>query len=215
MSDSLWPHGLQYVRIPCPSSTPGARSNSCPLSWWWHPTISSSVIPFSFCVQSLSTSGSFLKSHVSSSGGQCIGTSASASVLPMNIQDWFPLGLIGLISLQSKGLSRVFSNNTVQKNQIFGAQLSLWSNSHIHTCKMYEKNVTSTKWTFVGKVMSLPFNMLFRFLLAFLPRSKLLLISWLQSPYGVILGPKKIKLSPFPLFPHLFAMKWWDLMPWY
>ena len=110
----------------------------------------------------------------------------------MNIWDWFPLGLTDLISLQSKGLSRVFSNTTVQQNQIFGVQLSLWSISHIHTW-LLEKNVTLTKWTFVGKVMSLLFNMLFRFFIAFLPRSKHLLISWLQSQFAVIWGPKKIK----------------------
>jgi len=132
MSDSLWPHGLQHTRLPCPSPTPGACANSCPLSWWYHPTISSSV-PFSSRLQSFPASGSFPMSQFFTSGGQSIGVSASASVLPMNIQDWFPLGLTGLISLQSKGLSRVFSNTTVQKHQFFSAQLSLWSNSHIHT----------------------------------------------------------------------------------
>ena len=132
VSDSLWPHGLQHTRLPCPSPTPGACSNSCPLSHWCHPTISSSVISSS-CLQSFPTSGSFLVGQFFSSGGQSIGVSASASVLPMNIQDWFPLGLTGCISLQSKGLSRVFSNTTVQKHQFFGTQLSLQSNSHIHT----------------------------------------------------------------------------------
>ena len=122
MSDSLWPHGLQHARLPCPSPTLGACSNSCPLSWWCHLTISSSVIPFSSCLQSFSASGSFLRSQFFASGDQSIGASASASVLPMNIQDWFPLGLI---SLQSKGLSRVFSNTTVQKHQFFSTQLSL------------------------------------------------------------------------------------------
>ena len=106
--------------------------NSCPLSQWYHPTISSSVIPFSSCFQSFPASGSLLMSRFIS-GGQSIGVSGSASVLPMNIQDWFPLGWIGLISLQSKGFLRVFSNTTIQKHQFFSAQLSLWSNSHIHT----------------------------------------------------------------------------------
>ena len=124
MSDSLWPHGLQHTRLPCPSPTPGAYSDSWPLSWWWHPTISSSVAPFSSCLQSFPASGSFQMSQFFTSGGQSIGASASASILPMNIQDWFPLGWTGWISLQSKGPSRVFSNNTVQKHQFFGAQLS-------------------------------------------------------------------------------------------
>ena len=126
MSDSLWPHGLQHARLPCPSPTPRAYSNSCPSSRWCHPTISSSVIPFSFRLQSFPASGSFQMSQFFfTSGGQSIGVSALASVLPMNIQDWFPLGWIGWISLQSKGLSRVFSNTTVQKHQSFGAKLSL------------------------------------------------------------------------------------------
>ena len=134
MTDSLRPHGLQHVRPPCPSPTPGVYSNSCPLSQWCHPTISSSVIPFSSCcLQSFPASESFPMSQFFASGGQNIGVSTSASVLPMNIQDLFLLGLTGLTSLQSKGLSRVFSNTTVQKHQFFGAQLSLWSNSHIYT----------------------------------------------------------------------------------
>ena len=121
----LQPHGLQHVRIPCPSPTPGACSNSCPLSQWCHPTISSSAVPFSSCLQSFPVSGSFLKSWLSKLGGQSIGASASVSVLLMNTQDWFLLGLTGLISLQSKGLSRVFSNTTVQKHQFFSIQPSL------------------------------------------------------------------------------------------
>ena len=112
----LWTHGLQHARPPCPSPTPGVYSNSCPLSQWCHPTISCSVIPFSSCLQFFSASGSFPKSQFFSSGGQNIGISASASVLPMNIQDWFPLGWTGWNSLQSKGLSRVFSNTKVQKH---------------------------------------------------------------------------------------------------
>ena len=123
--DSLRPHGLQHTRPPCPSSTPGAYPNSCPLSQECHTTISSSVIPFSFCLQSFPALGSFQMSQLFSSGGRSIGVSALASVLPMNIQNWFPLGWTGWISLQSKGLSRVFSNTTVQKHQFFGPQLSL------------------------------------------------------------------------------------------
>ena len=123
MTDSLPPHGLRHTRLPCLSLSPGACSNSCPLSWWCHPTISSSVACFSSCLQSVPASRSFPVSWVFTSGDQTIG--ASASVLPMNIQGWFPLGLTSLVSLQSKGLSRVFSSNTVQKHQFFGAQPSL------------------------------------------------------------------------------------------
>ena len=124
VSNSLQPHELQHTRLPCPSPTPKACSNSCPSNWWCHPTISSSVVPLSSCIQSFPASGSFQMSQFFTSDSQSIGTSASASVLPMNIQDWFPLGLTGLISLQPKGLSRVFSNTTVQKHQFFGIQLS-------------------------------------------------------------------------------------------
>ena len=116
-------HGLQHTRLPCPSPTPRACSNSCPLSQWCHPTILSSIFPFSSCLQSFPASGSFPMSQFFASGGQSIGASPSASVLPMNIQDLFPLQLTGLISLQSKGLSRVFSNTTVQKHKFFGARL--------------------------------------------------------------------------------------------
>ena len=133
VSNSLQAHGLKYVRPPCPSPTPGVYSNSCPLSWWCHPTISSSVVPFSSHLQSFPASGSFQMSQFLTSSGQSIGVSASASVISMNIQDWFTLGLVGWIFFQSKGLSRVFSNTTVQKHQFFGPQLSLQSNSHIHT----------------------------------------------------------------------------------
>ena len=133
MSDSLQPHKLQHARPPCPSPTPGVHPNPCPLYRWCLPTISSSVIPFSSYLQSFPASGSFLLSQFFTSGGQSTGVSASASVLPMNIQNWSPLGWTGWISLQSKELSRVFSNTTVQKHQFLGAQLSLKSNSHIHT----------------------------------------------------------------------------------
>ena len=126
---TLQPHGLEHARLPCPSISPGICSHSCPLSWWCHPTISSSAIPFSSCLQSFLASGSFPMSQFFASGGQSIGASASASVLPMNIQDWFPLGLSGLISLQSKGLSRVFSNTTSKasihwRSAFFMVQLS-------------------------------------------------------------------------------------------
>ena len=127
VSDSLQPHGLQHTRLPCPSSSPGICSNSCPLSWWCYPTISSSVIPFSSCLQSFPASGSFLMSWLFTSDGPSIGVLVLASVLLMNIQGWFPLGLTDLISLLSKWFSRVFSNTTVQNHQFFSAQPSLWS----------------------------------------------------------------------------------------
>ena len=133
LSNSLRPHELQHTRSPCPSPTPGVHPHPCPSSQWWHPTILFSVIPFSSCPQSFPASGSFQMSQLFASGGQSIGVSASASVLLMNTQDWSPLGWTGWISLQSKGLSRVFFNTTVQNHQFFGAQLSSQSNSHIHT----------------------------------------------------------------------------------
>ena len=134
MSDSLQPYGLQHTRLPHPSPTPGACSNSSSASSWWrHPTISSSVVPFYSCLQSFPASGSFPMSQFFTSGGQSLGASGSASVLPMGIQDWFLLELTGLISLLSKGLSIVFSNTTVPKCRFFSAQPSLWSNLHIHT----------------------------------------------------------------------------------
>ena len=133
MSDSLRPHESQHTRPPCPSPTPEVHSDSCPLSWWCHPAISSSVFPFSSCPQSLPASGSFPMSPHFAWGGQSIGVSVSTSVPPMNTQNWSPLGWTGWISLQSKGLSRVFSITTVQKHQFYGAQLSSQSNSHIHT----------------------------------------------------------------------------------
>ena len=132
-SNSLRPHGLQHSRLPCPSPTPRACSDSRPLSQWCHPTISSSIVPFSSYLQSFSKSGSFPMSQFFTSGGQSIGVSALASVLPMNIKELFPLGLTGLISLQSKWLSRVFSNTTVQKHQFFSIPLTLEFKSHIHT----------------------------------------------------------------------------------
>ena len=138
VSNCLWPHELQHTRPPCPSQTPRVHPNSCPWSRWCHPTISSSVVPFFSHLQSFPALGSCTMSQFFASGGQSIGVSASASVLPMTIQDWFPLGLTVWISLQSKGLLRVFSNTTVQKHQSISTQPSLWSNSHIHT-RLLEK----------------------------------------------------------------------------
>ena len=147
MSNSLWPPGLQHTRLTCPSLYPGVCSDSYPLSRWWHPDISSSIAPFSSCCQSFLASGSFPMSQLFTSGGQGIGVSASSSVLSMNIQGWFPLGLTGLISLQSKGFSRVFSNTTVQKASI------LWLSAFFYgpTCQICLpkiKSSTSLKYTF-------------------------------------------------------------------
>ena len=133
MSDSLRPHVSQQARPPRPSPTPRVYSNSCPSSRWCHPAISSSVVPFSSCPQSIPASGSFQMSQLFASGGQSIGVSASESVLPMNTQDWSPLGWTGWITLQSRGLSRVFSNTIVRKHQFFSTQLFSQSKSHIHT----------------------------------------------------------------------------------
>ena len=146
MSDSLWPRGLQHARLPCSSLSPRACLNSCPLSQWCHPTISSFVTLFSSCLQSFPASGVFPVSWFFTSGGQSIG--ASASVLPMNIQDWCPLGLTGLISFQSKGLSRVFSNTTAQEHQFFGTQPSLWSTlTSVHECwKNHSFDYTDLCW---------------------------------------------------------------------
>ena len=140
MSDSLWSHGLQHTRLPCPSPTPRAYSNSCALNQWCRLTISSSAVPFSSCLQSFPAPGSFQTSQFFASGGQNTGVSASASVLPMNIEDLFPLGWTGSISLLSKGLSRVFFNTIVQKHQVFGTQLSLQSNSHTHIWLLEKPN---------------------------------------------------------------------------
>ena len=173
VSGSLWLHGLQHSRLPCPSLPPRDHSDSCPLSWWCHPTSSSSVIPFSSCLQSFPASRSFPMSQFFASGGQSIraSASASASVFPVNIQDWFPLGWTGWISLQSKGLSRVFSSSKasiLRCSAFFMVQLS-------HPYMTTGKTIALTRWIIVGKVMSVLFNMLSRLVIAFLPMSKPLL----------------------------------------
>ena len=178
MFNFLWHYGLQHASLPCPSLSPGACPNTCPSRWWCHPIILSSVVSFSHCLQTFPASRSFPMSPLFASGGQSIGTSASSSVLPMNIQGWFPLGLTGWVSLQSKGLLRVFSNTTVWKYQFFSSQPSLWSKLS-HPYMTTGKTIALTIWTFVSKVMSLLFNTLSRFVIAFLPRRKYLLISWL------------------------------------
>ena len=176
VSDSLQPHQLQHDRPPCPSPTPRVYQNSCPLSQWCHSTISSSVVPCSSCLQSFPAWGAFQMSQLFISSGPNTGASASTSVLPMNTQDWFPLVWTGWISLKFKGLSRVFSSTTVWKHQFFDAQLSLWSNSHIYLYMTTRKTIALTIWTFVSKMIPLLFNMLFRLVITFLPRSKRLLI---------------------------------------
>ena len=175
VSDSLRPHELQHARPPCPSPSPRIYSNLCPSSRSSHHAISSSVVPFSSCPQSLPASESFPMSQLFAWLGQSTGISASASVLPKNTQGWPPLEWTGWISLLSKGLSRVFSNTTVQKHQFFGAQLSLVQLSTPYMTT--GKTIALTRLTFVGKVISLPFNVLSRLVITFLPRSKRLLIS--------------------------------------
>ena len=206
MSDSLRPHELQHTRPPYPSPTPGVYPNPCPSSRWCHPTISSSVVPFSSCLQPFPASRSFPVGQFCTSSGQSIGVSASASVLSMNIQDWFPLGLTGLISLQYKSLLRVFTNTTVQKHPIllcsafFIVQLS-------HPYTTTGETIALTRWTFVSKIMSLLFNMLSKLVIAFLPRSKRLLISWLQSPSAafLLLPCKEVHQYNFYRF-HIYSL---------
>ena len=193
VSNTLRLHELQHARLPCPSSTPRACSDSCPLCWGYHPTVSPSVVPFSSCLQSFPSLGTFQMNQFFTSDGQSIGISASMSVLPMYVQDWLPLGLTGLISLPSKGLSRIFSNWFKIINSSELSFLCSPTPTPIHDYWKEKKNIALTRWTFVSKVTSLLFNILSRLVKAFLPRSKHLLISWLQSPSAVILEPKKIK----------------------
>ena len=174
--------------------------------------ISSSVVPFSSHLQSSPALGSFQMSQFFASGSQNIGVSASASVLPMNIQDWFPLGWTGWILLLCKGLSRVFSNTTVSKASIL-QRSAFYIDQLSHPYMTTGKTIALTRWTFVGQVISLLFNILSRLVITFLPRSKHLLISWLLSPSAVILEPRKIKSVTVSTV-SLFAMKWWDQMPW-
>ena len=161
MSDSLWPHGLQHTSLLCPSPSPRVCTSSCPLNWWCHPNISSSVTLLSFCLESYPTSGLFQWVSPSHQGVQSIGASASASVLPMSIQDWFPLRLTGLISLLSKRLLRVFSSTTVKKHQFFST-LFLYGPT-LTSIYDYGKPIALIIWTFVSKVLSLLFNILSSF----------------------------------------------------
>ena len=202
ISDSFQPHELQHARPPCPSPTHRVHSNSCPSSWWCHPAISSSVVPFSSCSQSLPASGSFPMSQLFAWGGQSIGVSALASVLPMNTQDWisFRMGWLDLLAVQGtlESLLQHHSSKALilQCSAFFIVQLS-------HPYMTTGKTIALTRWTFVGKVMSLLSNMLSRLVITFLARSKSLLISWLKSPSAVIFEPPNIKsdtvstVSPF------------------
>ena len=187
MSDSLQSHGLQHTRLPCPSLTPGVYPNACPLSWWCHPTISSFVVPFSR-LQSLPASGSFQISQLFTSGGQSIGVSVSASVHPMNIQDWFPLGWTGVLAVQGT-LKTLLQHHSSKASILRHSAFLIDQLSHPYMTT--GKTIALTRWTFVGKVMSLLFNMLSSLVIAFLPRSKCLLISWLQSPLQWFWSPRK------------------------
>ena len=199
MSSSLLSRGLQHTTFPCPSLTPGACSNSCPLSWWCHPTISSSVVSSS-CLQSFPASGSFLKSQFFTSCGQSIRVSTSAPVLPMNIQDWFSFMIDWLDLLAFQGtLKSLLQHHSLKASILHHSAFYMAQLSHPYMTT--GKTIALTRWTFVGKVMSLLFNMLSRLVIAFLPRSKRLLISWLQSPSVVILEPKKIVCHCFHCFP--------------
>ena len=199
MSKTLWPHEPKHARPPCPSPTHGVYTNPCPLNQRCHPNISSSVVPFSSCPQPFPASGSFQMSQLFTSGGQSIGVSWSTSILPKNTQDWSPLEWTGWISVQSKGLSRVFSNNTVQK--INSSVLSFVYHSALMSIYDQWKTIALTRGTFVDKVMSLLFNMLSMFVITFLPRSKRLLISWLQSHLQWFWSPKNKVWHCFQCFP--------------
>ena len=205
VSNSLRPHGLQHTRPPCPSPTPGAYLNSCPSHWWCHPTIPSSVIPFSH-FQSFPASGSFPISQFFASGCQSIGVSASTSGLMSFRMDW--LDLLALQGTLKSLLQHHSSKASILQCSVF------FIVQHSHPYMTKRKTIALSRRTFVGKVMSLLFNRLSRLVIAFLPRSKCLLISWLQSPSAVIFGVQKNSFSLFPSFPHLFAMKSWNQMPW-
>ena len=187
MSDSLWPHGQQHARLPCLSPTSGAYSNSYPSSWWCHPIISSSVVPFSSHLQSFPTRGSFPISQFFESGGQSIG--ASASVLTMNIQDWFPFGWTFRSPCRLRDSQE--SSPTPQFKSINSLVISFLYNPTLTSIHDYWKTIALPRQTFVDKVVSLLLNILSRLVITFLPRSKRLLISWLQSPSAVIRGPPK------------------------
>ena len=207
MSNSLQPHGPHHARLPCPSPTPRALSNSCPLCSGCHPTISSSVIPFSTHLQSFPASAPFKMRQFFPSGGQGIGSfSFSISISPSNEYSGlisFRMNCLDLLAVQRT----LESSPTPQFRSINSLALSFLYSPTFTSIHDYWKNHSFARWTFVDKVMSLLFNMLSRLVITFLPRSKRLLISWLESPSALILEPQKIKYVTIPLFPHLFAMK--------
>ena len=209
---TLRPHGLQHARLPCPSSTPGAYSSSCPLSRWCHPAISSSVVPFSSRLQYFPASASFLISQFFASGGQSFWLwSFSFSINHSNEYSgliFFRMDWLDLLTVQGT-LKSLLQHHSSKASILLCSAFLMVQLSHPYMTA--GKTIVLTIQTFVGKVMSLLFNTLSEFVIAFLPRSNHLLISGLQSLTTVILEPKKIL---FPLFPHLFAMKWWDQMPW-
>ena len=202
MSDSLRPHESQHARPPCPLPTPGVHSNSRPSSWWYHPPISSSVVLFSSCPQSLPASESFPMSQLFAWAGQSTGASALASFPPKKSEGWSPLEWTSWISLQFKGLSRVFSNTTVQKHQFFGTQLSSQSNSHIHTWPLEKPYIALTRRTLVGKVMSLLLNMLSRLVIIY--SSVYILIPNLQLTFPPIPLSPLVTISLFSVSVSLF-----------
>ena len=213
VSDSLRPHELQHTRPPCPSPSPGVHSNSRPSSWWWHPAISSSVVPSSSCSQSLPASESFPMSQLFAWGGQGIEVSAF-SIIPSKEHP-------GLISFRKDWLDLLAVQGTLKSLlQHYSSKASILRCSAFFTVQLSYpymttgKTIALTRWTFVGKVRSLLLNMLSRLVITFLPRSKRLLISWLQSPSAVIMERKKIKSDTISTVSHLFAMKWWDQLPW-
>ena len=202
MSDSLWPHGLQHTRLPCPSLPLRVCSNSCSLRWWCHPTILSYVAPFSSCLQSFPASGSFPMCQLFPSGSQRTEASASASVLPVNIQGYFLWGGgVNLLAVQEPLMSLlqyyIFKASILWCSAFFVVQL-------LHLYMATGKTIALTRQTTVSKVMSLLFNTLSRFVMAFLPRSKCLLISWLQSLFTGILEPKKIKSVTVSIFSPIY-----------
>ena len=207
MSNSLRPRGLQHARLPCPSPTPRACPNSCPLCQWCHPTISSSGVPFCSCLQYFSASGSFPMSQFFTSGGQRIEASAS-DVFPINIQDWFPYDWLIWSPCNPRDFQE--SSPTPKFKSVNSSALSFLYSPILTSIHDYWKKYSHDKTDLVGRVMSLLFNMLSRFVIAFLPRSKHLLISWLQSPSTVVSEPKKIKTVIVSIFPPSIAMKWWE-----
>ena len=211
---TLQPHGMQQARPPCPSPTPRVYSNSCPLSQWCHPAISSFVIPFSSRLQSFPASESFQMSHFFSSGGQNIGVSVSASVSPSSEYSGlisFRMDWLDLFAVQGT-LKSLLQHHSSKASILWHSVFFIVELSHPYITT--GKTIDLTRWTFAGKVMSLLFNILSRLVVTFLPRSKHLLISWLQSPTAAILEPQKIKSDTVSTFPHLSPMKWWDQMPW-